>query len=690
MKYASVLPSHEAVCSVLDQQTLKLPSLPLVAARLLELTLDDRSCARDLARVIETDPGLAAKILRIVNSAAYGLRQKIASVSQAVALLGFGGIRALALGVTLFEKIVRKEAAAGFGFDRLFFWQHCLAVAELARTLARRLGTADPEEAYIAGLLHDVGKVILEIHGRKGYSDLCSRHATEDGGTLVEDEARFLGLSHDHLGAFFCAHWQLPERLVLAVLFHHGRFDHLNLAKDESALIAIVSLANFIAWIQGLGSVNFQQCPSLQPEVTALIDLNTLDRNAITAEMTKGLKAAAEFYGFKLPATAVVQPDSLGLDMAPARLNAKHHYLQDLLARKVWAQPAANLEARPGTPERISAVLRSIATACGFDRLQVMRLNARRQCLQPIASLDRSPLGLALADFDIQLNPADGALFEALRDGAPRIIRGPAATREPVLNRLQVSEIGVIPLRCGGQMAGMLWVDNAFGNAKLTDAVLGAAARMAAGLGRELAVEPSNPQPAGAAPAQTIGNGRPAIGAALQQAYQAARARNRDLCVALVAVENFQPADQALDHLAADTLTRLVAGIIRNHCGPGDSVMPFGEGRFLALIMDAEAPRAVAFGERLRREIAELGPLLGQRRCASPIEASIGLAILDPEIQTCEELTRRACLALEAARADNGERVILYRRRSAEAGPTAPLRDNRRTIFLEKDFLSAG
>jgi two-component system, cell cycle response regulator len=688
MKYASVLPSHEAVRNVLDQKTLQLPSLPLVAVRLLELTLDDRSSAHDLARVIETDPALAAKVLRIVNSAAYGLRRKIASVSQAVALLGFAGIRALALGVTLFENIVRKEAATGF--DRLFFWQHCLAVAELARILAGRLGYADPEEAYIAGLLHDVGKVILEIHGRKGYSDLCSRHAAEDGGTLVENEARFVGLSHDRLGAFFCAHWQLPERLVLAVLFHHGRFDHLNLTQDESTLIAIVSLANFIAWIEGLGSVNFHQSPSLQPEVTALIDLNGLDRNAIAAEMTKGLKAAAEIYGFKLPAPAAFPADKLPLELAAAELAAKRHYLQDFLARKVATRPATNLETRPGTPERIPAVLRSIAAACGFDRLQVMRFNARRQCLQPVACLDRSPLGLALADFEIPLNPAAGELFEALRDGAPRIIRGHAATHQTILSRLQASEIGVIPLSCGSQIAGLLWVDNAFGNVKLTDPLLAAAARMARGLGRELAAEAKDPQPQGEVPAQTTGGVRPAIGAAVQKAYLAARARNHDLCVALVAVENIQPADLPLGHLAADPLARLVAGIVRNHCGPGDSVMPFGDGRFLVLIMDGEAPRAVAFGERLRREIAELGLLLGQGRCVSPMKASIGLALLAPEIQAWQELTRRASLALEAARADSGEGVILYRRQSAEAGPAAPLRDNWRTIFLEKDFLSAG
>jgi putative nucleotidyltransferase with HDIG domain len=689
MNYASLLPSHEAVRGVLDQKRLQLPSLPLVAVRLLELTLDDRSSARDLARVIETDPALAAKILRIVNSAAYGLPRKIASVSQAVALLGFAGIRALALGVTLFEKIVPKEAATGF--DRLFFWQHCLAVAELSRILAVRLGNADPEEAYIAGLLHDVGKVILETHGRKGYSELCSRHAAADGATLLEDEARFVGLSHDRLGAFFCAHWQLPEPLVLAVLFHHGRFDHLNLTQEASALIAIVSLANFFSWLQGLGSVNFQQCPSLQPEVTALIDLKRLDRNAIAAEMARGLTAAAKIYGFKLPAGAALEPDRIGLEGTSARLNAQHHYLQDILARKVATQPAANLETRPGTPEHISGVLRSIARVCGFDRLQVLGLDSRRQCLQPVASLDRSPLGLSLADFELHLTPAAGGLFEALRDGVPRIIRGHAAGHEPLLGRLQTSEIGLIPLHWGSQPAGLLWVDNAFGSAKLTEADLATAARMAAGLGRELAAHgPAARSAADLTTAVPAGGDRQAVGAAVQKAYQAARGGNRDLCAALVTVEDPQPPGQPPGHLSGETLARLVAGIIRSHCGPEDSVTPLGDGRFLLLVMDREAPRTLALGERLRGEIAELGLLQGRRRCGSPLKASIGLAVLAPEIQTWQELTRQASLALEAARADSAGRVILYSRHSAGGNPAAPPRDDWRSIFMKKDFLSAG
>ena len=299
-------------------------------------------------------------------------------------------------------------------------------------------------------------------------------------------------------------------------------------------------------------------------------------------------------------------------------------------------------------------------------------------------------MGLTPANFEIELAPAAGALLKALRDRAPCIVRGHSPGEKAVLNRLQVSEIGVIPICWRGRVAGMLWVDNAFANIKLTDALLAAAARMTGELGRELATETARLQPAAVPGSPPAAAGRQRIGEAVQKAYQAARLRDRDLCVALVAVENFQPVDQALAHLAANTLARLIAGIIRNHCASEDSVMPFGDGTFLTLLNGADARRATAFGEQLRREIAELGLLLGQRRCPKPLKASVGLAALAPEIRTWEELTRRAALALEAARADRGDRVVLYRPSVSAGKSLAPSQDNWRTIFLEKDFLSAG
>ena len=118
MDLKEILPPPEAVGAILARDVKELPTLPVVATKLLEITLNDDASAMDLSKVIETDPALTVKVLRIVNSAAYGFLREIASVHQAVALLGFSTIRTLALGVTLFEQMVSAESASRY--DRIF------------------------------------------------------------------------------------------------------------------------------------------------------------------------------------------------------------------------------------------------------------------------------------------------------------------------------------------------------------------------------------------------------------------------------------------------------------------------------------------------------------------------------------------------------------------------------------------
>lgn len=294
----SLLPQPKAVAAALDRPVSELPSLPVVALKLLKLTSDIESSSLDLARVVETDPALTAKVLRIINSAAYALPRKISSVQQAVVLLGFSTIRTLALEVTLFEQLVPSQH--GLAFDRIFFWRHCLSVAGLSMAFAESLGHPEPQEVYVAGLLHDIGKIILDVYGRISYREFLNNISRSEG-LLVEEERALIGLSHDEVGAFFCAEWGIPQGIMLAIRFHHQRFGHLNLPADQALLVASVALANFIAWTQGNGSVNLLGHPILQPEVEQIIDLERLNLQDMIRRMEQEVKSAADFYQFTFP-----------------------------------------------------------------------------------------------------------------------------------------------------------------------------------------------------------------------------------------------------------------------------------------------------------------------------------------------------------------------------------------------------
>ena len=146
----------------------------------MEIRSDEDASMEDLSKLVETDPGISAKVLSIVNSASFGLRRKI-TVPEAVIHLGFDEVKKLSLGVAVFEKMVKSGKQKQF--NRIFFWRHCLCVAILSKAIAEEIGYPKPGEAYFCGLLHDFGKFFFErffdlfafflLHAIVDVEDIC-------------------------------------------------------------------------------------------------------------------------------------------------------------------------------------------------------------------------------------------------------------------------------------------------------------------------------------------------------------------------------------------------------------------------------------------------------------------------------------------------------------------------------------
>jgi len=137
----------------------QLPPLAPVAARLLQLTLSERTDAQDLVEVIQTDQSLSGRLLKLVNSVGHGVREPITSVTRATVLLGFSAVRSCALSAKCFDALKGWQSPSSFHQES--FWEHCIAVACASRTLAGHVRELEPEEAFTAGLLHDVGRLAL-------------------------------------------------------------------------------------------------------------------------------------------------------------------------------------------------------------------------------------------------------------------------------------------------------------------------------------------------------------------------------------------------------------------------------------------------------------------------------------------------------------------------------------------------
>lgn len=193
-----------------------LPSLPAVALRVIELTSDPNVRLSDLASTIQNDQGLAAKVLKTVNSSFYALRQPCATISKALVLLGLGPVKTLALGFSLVSSLESRQFAT---FDYVGYWRRGLYSAVAAKCLAEAARKPFSEEAFLAGLLQDLGVMaMLRTLGTR-YIRTFDK-AGGDHRALVAQEIADLEVQHPEIGALLAERWKLPEQLVMPVRYH--------------------------------------------------------------------------------------------------------------------------------------------------------------------------------------------------------------------------------------------------------------------------------------------------------------------------------------------------------------------------------------------------------------------------------------------------------------------------------------
>lgn len=218
----------------------ELLSLPQTLSEVLRVVKDETSSAQDLAKVLMCDPALTAKVLRIVNSSYYGARREISTVNQAVVTLGTRQVTALALSTSLYNVANNWNTE----IDRMRFWRHSLEVAIGCRMIAEKVRYPNVEEAFVSGLLHDLGMLILEKSYSNQFKKVYAKIA--HGESVIDLEEEAWGTNHARVGQFLFEQWNLPESICSAVGHHHDLFAP-DTTNPELILPQIVCLANDIA-----------------------------------------------------------------------------------------------------------------------------------------------------------------------------------------------------------------------------------------------------------------------------------------------------------------------------------------------------------------------------------------------------------------------------------------------------------
>ena len=227
-----------------------IPSLPQFVIDTLKKLDDPKSSAQDVADKLSRDEGLVLRILRLANSAYYGLPRRITGVSEAISLLGFKTVKSIVLAASVYKFM--DGSFTGYALDRGELWKHSLSVAFASRYLAKKIKGLDDEEAYVAGMVHDIGKIVLNDYVRFGYG-IIAKLVEDDQVPFMDAERQVLGFDHAQVGGLIMEQWNLPETYMLAARNHHSPWELPEESKPHQVFVDVIHVANILCLMLGVG-----------------------------------------------------------------------------------------------------------------------------------------------------------------------------------------------------------------------------------------------------------------------------------------------------------------------------------------------------------------------------------------------------------------------------------------------------
>ncbi|MDB5047299.1 MAG: putative signal transduction protein [Fibrobacteres bacterium] len=247
-----------------------LPTLPAMMATITRLMQDPRTSAEELGRAIASDPALVSKVLKLVNSAFYGFPGRISTITQAIVILGFSTIRNVVLTTSVLKAFSRNGSQNGI--DVAKFWEHSLLTGAIARSLAVEREANFVEETFIAGLLHDMGRIVLSQKLTAEFEKVIL--VKEKAGiSQLQAEQSVLKLTHGDIGGWLARKWNLPIPYVDVMRFHHTPMESLkqdpNTQADTTTLIYMVHAADSLSKHLVDGKPDLSAIHEIDPAVRA-------------------------------------------------------------------------------------------------------------------------------------------------------------------------------------------------------------------------------------------------------------------------------------------------------------------------------------------------------------------------------------------------------------------------------------
>ncbi len=281
---------EQSVASALKEIS-HIATLPEVTLKIIDLVEDPSSSAQDLHVVISNDPALCSRILKVVNSSFYGLPGQIASINRAIVMLGLNAVKNIAIAASL-AKLFRGGELTPF-FSAKELWDHSNAVAIAAKMISDRLGMGLGDEAYLAGLIHDIGIMVEMQYDRSSLIDAIDRCNVDASGkpsvSLMDTEEEVFGANHQDFGKGLCEKWKFPAPFIAAAGFHHNPTE----APSECMkIVYVVHAADVIAsMIDGGFSLDNPRL-AIQKEVVDELGITDTMINDLVEKLVEALNEA--------------------------------------------------------------------------------------------------------------------------------------------------------------------------------------------------------------------------------------------------------------------------------------------------------------------------------------------------------------------------------------------------------------
>ncbi|MBD3390535.1 MAG: HDOD domain-containing protein [Chitinivibrionales bacterium] len=333
---------------LMERNISQLMAFPFAVTKVLQLADSEKSGAADLSNVIETDPVVSTNILKVSNTVFFAsASRRISSIKDAIVRIGFRETKRIVMGMSVMKLFEGDDACAGF--DRTQFWMHCVASGTIAEKMAKRMGDIDPEEAFLAGLLHDFGIILLDEFFPTIFAKVLD--ATADSGAhFLAKENEIVGVTHVELTGRLFETWKLPQEIIEAVSAY-GAMHGPEIALDSAAkkLALCTAIGNTLAKSLSLGASCDQYTKHLDNWAFQKAKLPTGPTTEFVEDITKELDGYRKFFGLEEKAAAK------GVKKQPEEKTEELHIGVLNLAKAILVPPELYLKAGGHQVSRVEA-----------------------------------------------------------------------------------------------------------------------------------------------------------------------------------------------------------------------------------------------------------------------------------------------------------------------------------------------